>query len=265
MTEEETDVWCFGLMNEGSDEEFTESCVPCDLYHKCFLKTYGETVAEWKRSEEYEEEIVVNEKLESFLKQLANNKPSLLRETNLDLKERKLVKIGELSVGVTIPAILNTVYPLGSLVYVVWSKQAFSLLFFGEKSFADKHFIEKLRQLGNNATFRKVNCCGKLNVLIIPRQFMQFFNSKRKVIPKFSNDYSVLFFKSNLTEHELSLIEEKEHSESFNVRSSVEKAVSKKLDWVVEGECSRCEKIAQLYKGKSGLVCLECLEKEKLF
>lgn len=260
---EEKSVWCFGQMDDGSDEEFRESCVLCDLYSQCFKETYGMTFKEWRGSEEYEEEIIVDEKLESFLKRLAGNKSNLLAESNIDLRKRKLIKVGKLSVGVTIPSVLNRVYPLGSEVYVVWAEKDVTILFFGEKSFADQRFIQFLKQLESNATFRTVNLCGKMNVLIIPRQFLKWFNSERKVFPKFSKDYSVLFFKSNLTDNELSLIEEKKRSESFRVRSNVEKAVSKKDEWVVEGSCPQCGKIGKLYNGKSGLVCSGCLRREK--
>jgi len=128
--------------------------------------------------------------------------------------------------------------------------------------------MESLRMLGNDvhvATFRKVNQCGSLNVLIIPRQFTRFFNVERKVAPKFADSCCVLFVKSNLNEVELAVLEEEAVLKGFTVRSSVEKIVSPpRKEWVIEGECS-CGKIGKLYNGKSGLVCLQCLEKEKLF
>ena len=272
LIEEETDVWCFGKMDNGSDEEFKESCVECGDYYRCFKKTYGETVAEWKRSErdeeENDEETVFNPQLENFLERLADNTPSFLGETEVVLGERKLIKVGKFSVGLTIPSALNVIYPLNSEVYVVWCKNDFTLLFFGEKSFVDTSFMEKLRMLGSDvhvSTFRRVNQCGSLNVLIIPRQFTRFFNSERKVVPKFADSYSVLFVKSNLNDNELAVLEQETVLKRFTVRSSVEKIVSPpRKEWVIEGECL-CGKIGKLYNGKSGLVCLQCLEKEKLF
>lgn len=270
LSEEETDVWCFGKMDQGSDDEFKEFCVECDLYYKCFKKTYGETVAEWKRSkgdeEENDEETVVNSQVENFLECLADNTPSILGETEVLLGERKLIKVGKFSVGLTIPSVLNVIYPLGSEVYVVWCKNDFTLLFFGEKSSADESFIEKLRILGSDvhvATFRNVNQCGSLNVLIIPRQFTRFFNTERKISPKFADSCSVLFVKSNLNDDELAVLEQETVLKRFTVRSSVEKIVSPpKKEWVIEGECL-CGKIGKLYNGKSGVVCSECLEKQK--
>lgn len=273
LSEEENDLWCFGDMDSGSEEEFTEYCVECDLYFKCFKKTYGETVAEWKRSERDEEEngedlqsrreTVVNPQLENFLERLGDNTPSFLGESEVVLGERKLIKVGKFSVGLTIPSVLNVIYPLNSEVYVVWCKNDFTLLFFGEKSFVDTSFMESLRMLGSDvhvSTFRKVNQCGSLNVLIIPRQFTRFFNTERKVVPKFADSCCVLFVKSNLNEVELAVLEEEAVLKGFTVRSSVEKIVSPpKPEWVIEGECL-CGKIGKLYKGKSGLVCSECLE-----
>lgn len=260
---EEKPVWCYGEMDEAEDEEFMKYCVSCDLYYGCFKKTYDETVFTWKTRENIE--FSERDILEIFLKKLSENKPSFLKKSNIMLKPHKLIKIGKLSVGVSIPASLNMIFPLGSDVLTVWIKKAYSILFFGVKSYCDREFIEKLRILGKSesTTFRRVNQCGKLNVLLIPRQYMCWFNTTRKVVPKFSNDYSVLFFRSNLTDNELNLLEEKMRSESFHVRHNVVKAVSPRLEWVVEGSCSQCGRIGKLYNGKSGLICSQCLKKER--
>ncbi|MBZ9572381.1 hypothetical protein KJA15_03560 [Patescibacteria group bacterium] len=220
---EETDLWCYGEMVSVEDEEFI-ICEKCDLYYQCFSKTYGEEVWEWKKAENIE--LSEEDILEIFLSDLLENPSSLLENVNVQLeKPRKIIKKGD-SYGVTIPAILNQIYPKNSPCLTLWSKTQHLLFFFGKGSFIPENTQETLRAYYKNktATFRTVNYV-KLNVLIIPRQFMQFFNATRKIRLEFSKSSNVVYVKSNLNDLEVNALfqkqREKEQHKTHTVYSHI--------------------------------------------
>lgn len=215
--------WCFGDMDSAGDEDFEEYCENCGLFDECFFKTYGMLYSEWLRTEKKaEEKALKEEKIEGFLEGLCEVKPHVPFNFS---KPRKIVKIGKLSFGVTIPKILNEVYPRGSEVLVFWSEDSKLLLFFGENSFVAEDNKERLKILFNKgyATFRNVGFIGKLNVLVIPRQWTQYFNTNLKVNPRFDSSCCTLFLKSNLTNIELEKLEKEKQAKSYVIYSTVSK------------------------------------------
>lgn len=229
--EEIEDCGCRNFGNMGAMKainrmmNFTNECDSCECYDSCFEETYGET-------EETQASIKRNEDLlhiETFLNGLPKER------FNVDFafsKMRKIIKIGELSHGVTIPKILNQVYPRGSEVLTFWSGESKTLLFFGISFIAEQN-RETLKTLFLNgfATFRNVVFVGKLNVVVIPRQFMQYFNAEGKVNPQFDSSANVLFFKTNLSEQELFEVDREKQARSYLTHSSISKANSKRLGY----------------------------------
>jgi len=262
MTEENSEeVWCFGLMDEASEQQYDEYCSSCDLFLDCFKETYDMSYSEWKAFEKKEE---LDERLESFVEGLCGNSSCVLSGQDFDLKPRNLRKIGELSIGVGIPRMLNQVYPRGSEVLVLWVHSERLLMFFGEESFVtdDNGEILKTHFLNGLAVFRNVVFAGNYNVLIIPRQFTQYFRTTSKVQPEFDSSSCTLFFKSNSTESELAELERKKQAKAYLTHSSVKKTVSSHRQGRVGGRCAICGNYGMLSEGNDGrLVCEFCLQK----
>jgi len=216
---------------------FLSRCDDCECYDRCFEETYGEseeTHASIKRDEDLEH-------VENFLNGLPKERLSI---DFCFSKPRKIVKVGQLSHGITIPRILNQVYQRGSEVLTFWSGESKTLLFFGVGSFVSEGNREILKNLFLNgqATFRNVVFMGKLNVLIIPRQFMQYFNASLKVNPQFDSSANVLFFRSNLTDLEYAEVDREKQAKSYLVHSSVAKTDSKRLGFKDSREYRETEK-----------------------
>ena len=230
--------WCFGDMDLASDKDYEEYCKNCDLFNECFFETYGETYTHYKVSEKREES---KEHIETFLEGLSKNK---LHVTFDFSKSRKLIKIGQLSFGITIPKILNEVYPRGSEILVYYCVDSKVLLFFGEGSFVSEGNREILVNLylKGYATFRSVVFSGNLNVLIIPRQWTQYFNTNIKVNPQFDSSCCTLFLKSNLTDIELEKLEREKQAKSYLTHSSVAKTDSKILGYKDSREFKEMQK-----------------------
>lgn len=254
---------CFGRMDSLSEEIFEEDCVDgkCQFYNECFEKTYDLTVEEYEREERMKED----PKLETFIERLESNKSHFLENEVAVLKDRKLIKLGTSSIGLTIPSVLNILYPLGSDVFSVWSNENQILLFFSQNSNADPDCAEILRELGkekDKATFRSVCQSGKHHVLLLPQQFYKWFSTEKKVTPLYDEASSVLFIKSNLSAKELGDLKREKVLKSFEVRDSVEQIVSPKTrEFEVQGMCSGCGSSGDLFISGSGkLLCCKCSE-----
>ena len=200
-------------------------CVECDCYNECFNLTYGES-EESKASLKREDE-------EIHIQKFLNNLPA--KKLSVDFtfsKARKLVKTGQLSCGITIPKILNQVYPRSSEVLTFWSGERKTLFFFGIGSFVSEQNRELLKNLfvRGCATFRNV-AFTKLNILLIPVQFLGYFNVDLKVIPRFDSSTNVVFFESNLSDIELENLEREKQEKGYLVHSTVSKTDSKRLGY----------------------------------
>lgn len=218
---------------------FPNRCVECDCYNECFNLTYGES-EESKASLKREDDML---QVQTFL----NNLP--VKRLNVDFtfsKARKLVKTGQLSCGITIPKILNQIYPRSSEVLTFWSGEGKTLLFFGSGSFVSEQNRELLKNLfvRGCATFRNV-AFTKLNILLIPTQFLQYFNVDRKVIPQFDSSTNVVFFESNLSDIELENLEREKQEKGYLVHSTVSKTDSKRLGYEDSREFKQRQKFIE--------------------
>ena len=264
--ERENDLWCIGKMDSAEDEEHNKFCLPCTYYYQCYEKSYGISVFEYKQKEGLE--YSMKDKLEKFLNE-HKNKPSLLVDSNIKLGSRKIVKIGD-SHGITIPKSLDQIYPKGSSFLVLWHKTDSSLYFYGQGSFIDNEAKEVLRTAfeKNNAALRSVVYVA-LNLLVIPRQFVHFFNLERKVQPQFSKGSNVLFCKSNLSSNEFYMVTQKqlEQKQPITIRDYSSKQVEAGKyvydNYVDIGDCECGKRNVKLYDGLIHYLCKECLEKEK--
>lgn len=222
--------------------DLSDRCDDCDCYEECFELTYRET-EESKASLKREDE-------ELHIQTFLNNLPD--KKLNVDFtfsKTRKLVKTGQLSYGITIPKILNQIFPKRSEVLTFYSVEGKTLLFFGVDSFVSQQNKERLKNLflKGYATFRNV-AFTKLNILLIPTQFLQYFNVNTKVIPQFDSSANVLFLRSNLTDIELEKLERIKQEKGYMVHSSVVKTDSKHLSYKDSREYKQMEKMK---KGES--------------
>lgn len=217
------DFWCMGKIDSSTDEEYKEYCSECERFHECFQISYGESYTSHINTEKKEES---REYIEAFVEGLSER-------LNVDFqfsKPRKIVRIGKLSFGMTIPQILGQIYKRSSKVLTYWNNESKMLLFFGENSFTSESNRETLKTLflKGYAIFRSVVFVGKLNVIIIPQQFKQYFSVDRVVNPEFDCDSNVVFINSNLTESESLKVETEKQQKSYFIHSSISKKDSKR-------------------------------------
>lgn len=217
---------------------FSNRCVDCECYNECHEATYGKS-EETKTSLKAEDD---EQHIQKFFSNLPKQKLSVDFSFS---KPRKIVKVGQLSHGVTIPKILNQIYSRGSEVLTYWSSESKVLLFFGEGSFISEGNREILVNLylKGYTTFRNVVFVGKLNVVVIPRQFMQYFNADRKVNPQFDSSANVLFFRSNLSDLELDELRRQKQAKSYITHTAISKTDSKILGYKDSEEYKQREKM----------------------
>lgn len=199
-------------------------CEDCKCYQECFELTYaesGETKASLKREND-------NLEIQKFL----SNLPSENHDVDFTFsKPRKLVKVGKLSYGFTIPRILSLIYPKGSKVLSFWSGKSKTLYFYGVGSFVPEGNRDLLAKqfLEGSATFRNVVAFGKISAVILPTQFLENFNADLKLNPQFDNSTCTLFLKSNLTDFQLQTLERKKEEKSHKVFKDLKRTDPKVL------------------------------------
>lgn len=212
-------------------------CENCSCYNECFNATYGDSeVTKVSLKKEDDKQHILR-----FLNKLPKEK--VLVDFAFS-KSRKIVKVGQLTHGVTIPKILNQIYPRGSEVLIFWNSESKALFFFGERGFVSEQNRELLVNLyvKGFSTFRNMVFVGKLNVVVIPRQFMQYFNADRKVNPQFDSSANMLFFHSNLSDIELDKIEREKQAKSYITHVVISKTDSKRLGYQDSSEYKQRQK-----------------------